>query len=98
MANASFSKSAFRNPQSAFRIHHSSFRIFEVVFPQIDVQTVMRWRCGSPEFTGAKPHTIDRVWLLAATVGIGVWIHERAVHTVDDAVLASDIAREASMP
>src|SRR5438876_11515536 len=90
MANASFSK-------SAFRIHHSSFRIFEVVFPQIEVQTVTRWRGGPPEFTGVKAHGVKRLGLFTLPVGNGVGIDKRAMHPGDDSTPPTHIPGQACM-
>src|SRR5262249_41773483 len=83
---------------SVFRIHHSSFRVFQVVFPQIDIQMVMRWSSRSPEINSSKAHRVNWLRLLATAVRIGVWINERAMHTVDDPLLSSYVARETRMP
>src|SRR5262245_35513525 len=86
------------NALSSFSIPHSSFCVFQIVFPQIDVQMIMCWSGRSPEINGSKAHGVNWLRLLAAAVRIGVWINERAMHTVDHPPLSSYVARETGMP
>src|SRR5262245_37573611 len=86
------------NALSSFSIPHSSFCVFQIVFPQIDIQMIMRWSGRSPEINGSKAHGVNWLRLLATAVGISVWINERAMYTIDDPLLSSYVARETRMP
>src|ERR1700722_18727029 len=90
-------KQLFQRGQFICLVDHLSVRRFDVGFPQVDVDSVIRSGFGAPELARFASHAVDMRWLVAQSVCAGISEGEAAVVTLDPSMLATDVARQASM-
>src|SRR5437763_1911857 len=66
----------------------------EIALPEIDVHPLVRLRRVAPQLARLEPHAVERLRLLAETVGIAVGEDVHAVQAVDQPALAARVARQ----
>src|SRR5260370_11045270 len=70
----------------------------EIGFPGIDQDLQLRVALGAPQFAALELHGVEPLRLLAGTRRIAVGKDVAAVHALDRAEMAANVARQARMP
>src|SRR2546425_5769111 len=64
----------------------------EIALPEIDVDPLVRLSIFAPQLLRLEAHAVERLRLLAQTVGVAVREDVHAVQAVDDAALSARVA------